>query len=1311
MAKKLTYLSQIQQGSTVQSWHVSQSVDAFTGINDYAISISGSLNLTSSLSIKPDNLLTTGQSQLLSYNSTTGQVFRTNTSSLPDTTYDISTTEVGVGAGTSARINLSGSNDVNSFIQIIPGSNTTVGVNGGGAISISATAGVNGSSGSSGTSGVNGSSGSSGTSGAQGIEGSSGSSGNSGSSGSSGTSGATGTAGDIYKTTSTTAFTLGGAGSITVDTGLAYSPAQSIIIVNDTTHFQECEVVSYNSATGALVVATPTRTVGTGDFSSWTVNLDGATGGDGSSGSSGTSGNTGSSGSSGTSGEAGSSGSSGATGSSGSSGTSGDSGSSGSSGTSGDSGSSGSSGTSGDTGSSGSSGTSGDSGSSGSSGTSGDSGSSGSSGTSGFLTLTGNTVSSLITNDGDGTGTVEENLRFISNTQLQVTGSVSISGEILDGDGDAGTTGQVLSSTGSSLNWIDAASGATGSSGSSGTSGDSGSSGSSGTSGEAGSSGSSGTSGDSGSSGSSGTSGDTGSSGSSGTSGDTGSSGSSGTSGEAGSSGSSGTSGEAGSSGSSGTSGAGGDAGDLYRTTSTTTFTLGVSGTLTVSTGLAYSVAQSIIIVHDISNFQECEVTTYNSATGALAFQTPTRTVGSGEYSTWTVNLDGASGGNGSSGSSGTSGEAGSSGSSGTSGEAGSSGSSGTSGEAGSSGSSGTSGDSGSSGSSGTSGDSGSSGSSGTSGDSGSSGSSGTSGDSGSSGSSGTSGDSGSSGSSGTSGDSGSSGSSGTSGDSGSSGSSGTSGDSGSSGSSGTSGDSGSSGSSGTSGDSGSSGSSGTSGDSGSSGSSGTSGEAGSSGSSGTSGEAGSSGSSGTSGNSGSSGSSGTSGGTGNPGSSGSSGTSGAATIQGNVDNNILTATGTSAISGSAKFTYNSATNEIGLKGGNTTFKGESIEGRLGEINFTNDVFDADDNGISILGGASVGIAAGAAAGTNDYAIAISVLGTSINATTNDYPFKINTRTTASQDFQMDSDLRLTDGKITIDQQVLTDASTVTWNLKSGSNSKVTLGGNRTLSITNAVTGDTGVVLVKQGSGTTHNLTLPGSSVIIGGGSYTTTTTSNGVDVLGVYYDGTNYYWSIPNGGATGATGSSGSSGASGSSGSSGTSGSSGASGAVTSFTTGANDRVVTATSTTGIKGESNLIYNATANSLTIVAGGLHVGSGITPTTVGKITATNDIVAFLSSDRRLKENIIPIPNALEKVMQINGVSFDWIPLTDEQEKTIHGNKGHDIGVIAQEIEAILPELVTTRDTGFKAVKYEKIVALLIEAIKELKAEINELKNK
>jgi hypothetical protein len=54
---------------------------------------------------------------------------------------------------------------------------------------------------------------------------------------------------------------------------------------------------------------------------------------------------------------------------------------------------------------------------------------------------------------------------------------------------------------------------------------------------------------------------------------------------------------------------------------------------------------------------------------------------------------------------------------------------------------------------------------------------------------------------------------------------------------------------------------------------------------------------------------------------------------------------------------------------------------------------------------------------------------------------------------------------------------------------------------------------------------------------------------------------------------------------------------------------------------------------------------------------------------------------------------------------------HDIGVIAQEIEAILPEIVATREDGYKAVKYDRIVALLIEAIKELKSQIDELKNK
>ncbi len=122
------------------------------------------------------------------------------------------------------------------------------------------------------------------------------------------------------------------------------------------------------------------------------------------------------------------------------------------------------------------------------------------------------------------------------------------------------------------------------------------------------------------------------------------------------------------------------------------------------------------------------------------------------------------------------------------------------------------------------------------------------------------------------------------------------------------------------------------------------------------------------------------------------------------------------------------------------------------------------------------------------------------------------------------------------------------------------------------------------------------------------------------------------------------------------------------------------------------------------------VGIGVTPSgTAGRLDCSNDVVAFASSDKRLKENIKPLDNALDKINKINGVEFDWKKLTEKEKETIHGNTGHDVGVIAQEIEEVLPEVVQTRENGYKAVKYEKIVPLLIEAIKELKQEIEELK--
>jgi Chaperone of endosialidase/Major tropism determinant N-terminal domain len=99
----------------------------------------------------------------------------------------------------------------------------------------------------------------------------------------------------------------------------------------------------------------------------------------------------------------------------------------------------------------------------------------------------------------------------------------------------------------------------------------------------------------------------------------------------------------------------------------------------------------------------------------------------------------------------------------------------------------------------------------------------------------------------------------------------------------------------------------------------------------------------------------------------------------------------------------------------------------------------------------------------------------------------------------------------------------------------------------------------------------------------------------------------------------------------------------------------------------------------------------------GAIFATGDVTAYSTSDERLKNNVQPITSALEKVEQISGVEYDW---NTELQSTY---TGHDVGVLAQEIEKILPEAVTTREDGYKAVRYEKVVPLLIQAIKELKA--------
>ena len=111
-------------------------------------------------------------------------------------------------------------------------------------------------------------------------------------------------------------------------------------------------------------------------------------------------------------------------------------------------------------------------------------------------------------------------------------------------------------------------------------------------------------------------------------------------------------------------------------------------------------------------------------------------------------------------------------------------------------------------------------------------------------------------------------------------------------------------------------------------------------------------------------------------------------------------------------------------------------------------------------------------------------------------------------------------------------------------------------------------------------------------------------------------------------------------------------------------------------------------------------------TSGGNFHADGDVTAFsttISSDRKLKENIEVVPDALEKVQALNGVSFDW-------KKT--GEKS--AGVIAQEVQGVLPEAVKEvtpvgGGDSHLTVNYHALTSILIEAIKELKAELDEHK--
>jgi hypothetical protein len=107
----------------------------------------------------------------------------------------------------------------------------------------------------------------------------------------------------------------------------------------------------------------------------------------------------------------------------------------------------------------------------------------------------------------------------------------------------------------------------------------------------------------------------------------------------------------------------------------------------------------------------------------------------------------------------------------------------------------------------------------------------------------------------------------------------------------------------------------------------------------------------------------------------------------------------------------------------------------------------------------------------------------------------------------------------------------------------------------------------------------------------------------------------------------------------------------------------------------------------------------------GYVSVSGDIIAFDTSDSRLKTNIEVIPDAVEKVKKLTGITYDW---TAEAKKNAPYRDRREAGVLAQEVQQVLPEVVTEREDGTLALQYDRINALLIQAVKELTARIEKL---
>ena len=104
------------------------------------------------------------------------------------------------------------------------------------------------------------------------------------------------------------------------------------------------------------------------------------------------------------------------------------------------------------------------------------------------------------------------------------------------------------------------------------------------------------------------------------------------------------------------------------------------------------------------------------------------------------------------------------------------------------------------------------------------------------------------------------------------------------------------------------------------------------------------------------------------------------------------------------------------------------------------------------------------------------------------------------------------------------------------------------------------------------------------------------------------------------------------------------------------------------------------------------------------IRSAGDVIAYYSSDERLKDNIKLIENPIEKIQQLRGVEYQWNDL-----QNTYPSGSLDSGIIAQDVQKVLPQLVKETNKGYLGVRHDRLVGLLVESIKELKQEIEDLK--